>query len=65
MKSTLVALLAGGAAVGAHEHHHRHAQFHAKRDAAYVPVLERGADAAQTCGCTTYTTLIYGEPTCT
>lgn len=59
MKAVIVAaagLLGSAMAAG----HHQHAAFHRRNDVPYG--YSKPADNS-TCGCTTYTTTVYGQPT--
>ncbi len=53
------ALLASAAAGGLHERRHAHQAFHLRN---YIPAPAPADNA--TCGCSTYVTTFYGEPTC-
>lgn len=72
MKAAIVALLAGSAAASLHD---RHAGLHNRRMNYGQAKMPYGTDQPMpnmplgtgapypTCGCTTYTTYFYGEPT--
>lgn len=59
MKGGLAAAALAAMAGGANAIGHRHAHAHAREIFAY----KRGAEAGETCGCTTIYTTITGEPT--
>jgi hypothetical protein len=56
------AVLLGSSASASHQHHRRHG--HNKSGYSYAPSGILTAGTQPTCGCTTYVTTIYGEPTC-
>jgi hypothetical protein len=58
MKSFIFASALLGSALASVHHEHGHMGFHHRRNP-----LTTGTPANATCGCTTYTTWFYGEPT--